>query len=63
MAIFIELACGPDGAGVARKGAEDWPARRGGDLGSPRKPAGPAFRQPRTTRDSRIPRPNPKTLI
>ena len=27
---------------VARKGGGEWPARRGGDLGSPRKPAGPA---------------------
>jgi len=27
---------------VARKGGGDWPARRGGDLGSHRKPAGQA---------------------
>jgi len=26
---------------VARKGGGEWPARRGGDLGSHRKPAGP----------------------
>ena len=37
---------------VARKAAEAWPARCGGDLGSHRKPAGPAFRQPRTTGES-----------
>jgi len=44
---------------VARKGAEAWPARCGGDFRSPRKPAGPAFRQPRTTGESPQP---PKTL-
>jgi len=34
------------------KGAEAWPAWRGGDFRSPRKPAGPAFRQPWTTCES-----------
>jgi hypothetical protein len=36
----------------ARKVAEAWPARRGGDFRSHRKPAGPAFRQPRTPCES-----------
>ena len=37
---------------LARKGAEAWPARCGGDFRSPRKPAGPAFRQPRSSPES-----------
>ena len=45
---------------IARKGAEAWPARCGGDFRSPRKPAGPAFRQPRTICESRNSRPQKK---
>ncbi len=37
---------------LPRKGAEAWPARCGGDVRSPRKPAGPAFRQPRSSPES-----------
>jgi|GEM_PF-1272445 len=37
---------------LPRKDAEAWPARCGGDLRSPRKPAGPAFRQPRSSPES-----------
>jgi hypothetical protein len=37
---------------LPRKGAEAWPARCGGDLRSPRKPAGPDFRQPRSSPES-----------
>jgi hypothetical protein len=37
---------------LPRKGAEAWPARCGGDFRSPRKPAGPAFRQPRSSQES-----------
>jgi hypothetical protein len=37
---------------LPRKGAEAWPARCGGDFRSPRKPAGPAFRQPRSSPES-----------
>ena len=44
---------------LPRKGAEAWPARCGGDLRSPRKPAGPAFRQPRSSPES--PAAAPKT--
>ena len=37
---------------LPRKGAEAWPARCGGDFRSPRKPAGPDFRQPRSSKES-----------
>ena len=37
---------------LPRKGAEAWPARCGGDFRSPRKPAGPAFRQLRSSKES-----------
>jgi hypothetical protein len=37
---------------LPRKGAEGWPARCGGDFRSPRKPAGPAFRHPRSSPES-----------
>ena|GEM_PF-5122594 len=37
---------------VARKAAGIWPARCGGDFRSHRKPAGPVFRQTRTTCES-----------
>ncbi len=43
---------------LARKGAGAWPAWRGGDFRSHRKPAGPAFRPPRTSSES--PKPAPK---
>ncbi len=37
---------------VARMPAGAWPAWRGGDFRSHRKPAGPAFRRARTTGES-----------
>ena len=37
---------------VARQASGAWPAWRGGDFRSHRKPAGPAFRQPRTSAES-----------
>jgi hypothetical protein len=42
-----------------RKEAGAWPAWRGGDFRSHRKPAGPAFRPPRTNGES--PQPPQKT--
>ena len=46
----------------ARKGAGAWPAWRGGDFRSHRKPAGPAFRPPRTKPESPAAAQTPNTL-
>ena len=43
---------------LPRKVSEAWPARCGGDVRSPRKPAGPAFRQPRSSPESPAAAPN-----
>jgi endonuclease-3 len=43
---------------LPRKGAEAWPARCGGDLRSPRKPAGPVVRQLRSSAESPAAAPN-----
>ena len=48
---------------LPRKGAEAWPARCGGDVRSPRKPAGPAFRHLRSSAESPAAAPNQKTHL